>query len=298
MKPGIYENIPFSEYLQIDAFSHSLVSECLKSPKALKWHMENERKQTKAMAGGSLIDTMLFEPNEFSKRFIVHPDTCTTKDGKVKPWDTKTTEAKEFLSAIPSGISCISSADVSEAAKIITEIKYHPTAWEWLKTSVYQVTIIWIDPETKELCKGRADATRDNLGVTHIIDLKRTETPYPSAFSRICNSFGYHVQGAMYSAGYVCALNGEYPIDKDTNGILWQIPFSIIAAGSSDPYEVICYNMGLESLDVGFEKFKKAIQVYHEAKINGEWPGYSAVAEDLEIPAWAKNALMLEGKYD
>jgi len=292
MEPGIYYDIPFNEYLKIDAFSKSLVYECLKSPKHLKHCIDSPEESTKIMDFGSLVDCMVFEPGQVKNRFAMIPEKYINSKKIEMPFTMQSNTCKAIIAGIESsGKTAMKAVDFDRAEKIFEEIKSHPEASKWVSLSRHQVTIIWTDPETKTLCKGRMDGYIDKIGEQRIVDLKITENPFPGAFSRIANQFNYHVQGAMYHHGLYCAVSGKYP-----DG--WVIPFSLIVAESEQPHETICYNMDSESLDVGVEKFKRAIQVYVECKENNEWPGYSSVAEELKIPMWAINRLMLEGVYE
>ena len=82
MKPGIYEGIPFDDYLKIDAVSNSLLNEFRSCPARAKYYMDNGSVSTEAMNMGSALHTAVLEPHLFDSRFVVAEPCCAnTKKG-------------------------------------------------------------------------------------------------------------------------------------------------------------------------------------------------------------------------
>lgn len=290
LDPGIHENISMRDYLELPYFHKSYVSPMLKSGLALRYHIdieEPEGKYSDCIIAGQLVDTLLFEPKEFASRFSLLPDVYVDSKKKTVPFTKKSSTCRKVITdIIDEGKLPISGDDKIAADEIISAIQRHKTASTWL-AGKSQVTIIWDDPITGVRCKGRIDM----LLIDRIVDLKTSETTLPSAFSRIANSMGYHVQGAMYHDGYYCAKTGKIPESFD-------MPFSLIAAETSKPHDVVCYNLGVETLEVGRLKYREALDRFKACSDSNEWHGYSDFAEELEIPIWAKNRLQLEGVFD
>ncbi|MBU2249185.1 MAG: PD-(D/E)XK nuclease-like domain-containing protein, partial [Gammaproteobacteria bacterium] len=150
-----------------------------------------------------------------------------------------------------------------------------------------QVTVIWTDPETGILCKGRFDIFKPD----RFADLKVTDNPHPGAFSKVAGNLKYHVQAAIYHDGFFCATEGAYPQE-------WKIPFSFIAAEAGPPHDVVTYDMQEESLDAGRVIYRDALQKYADCKAVNQWPGYSDFAEPLDIPQWLRHRILFEGVND
>ena len=313
--PGIYELIPFETYLSWPYFHKSWVGPILKSPLQLKHEMDLElasqpspgvdsegeefgeegcktdggaKKETAAMALGTLVDVLLTEPETFKKKYQFLPDTYTNTRGAESVFSKKSPKCRAILDEIKScGMTPVKTKDYQLAQNIVDCIRKHPTAMGFM-SGAKQMVIVWDDPETGVRCKGRLDAYQPDVRIT---DLKTTDNPLPYAFAKTCNTFGYHIQAAMYHDGLFCATEKKYPES-------FNIPFSFVVVQSCPPHDVVCYDLGPDSLEVGREKYRKAISIYADCIKNEEWPGYSAVAETIEIPAWAANRLLLEGQYD
>lgn len=290
MNPGIYKNVPFAEYQKWPACHKSMFTSILKSGLHLKHFLEKGEKETDIMIFGNLVDCLLFEPDRFKSRYVMAPATYPAVVKKVevqKKWNWTANYCKEWREqkeeAEPD-IKIITEADFCRASTITDRIKIHPEAGKWLQDAEYQVSIFWIDPETGLACKGRLDA----LQAERLSDLKITNNPHPSGFSKTAANFLYHVQGAFYHDGYMLA-QGKTP------GPAPELPFSFIVAEDQPPHDVVCYNLGPESFDAGRIVYREALNRYKEVVDTGDYSGYSNVAEELEIPHWALNKIMMEG---
>jgi len=290
MKLGIYYDVPMSEYKEWPGVHKSMFHHILRSGKALKHHIDHGEEQSKIMKFGNIVDTLLLEPNLFKERYIIHPDTYTAIVKKVevqKPWNWNANACQEWRDENEVGdIEVVSKEDIIRARDIVEAIKTHPEAGRWVATARTQVSLCWTDPETDLPCKGRIDALPEDF--SRIIDLKVTDDPLPGSFSRIVNNFLYHAGGAFYHDGFFLA-QGKDP------GPGPQIPFSFIAAEADEPHDVVTYNLGPESFDVGRIVYRDALARFKEYQDTGEYPGYSNVTEEVEIPRWAIDRVQQEG---
>jgi len=286
LKPGIYENISHSEYLALPYFSKSMVGPLLKSPKHLKHYQENDGKKSKRMDFGSVVDCLLLEPEREDDIFII-PETYCDAKGHSKPFNMRSNSCRQMVkNAEEKGHVCINNADFERSRSVVDAVKSHPMANSWLKGK-YQVTIIWDDPQTGIRCKGRLDI----LGDDRAIDLKCTEQIEPDKFRRTATNLRYHVQAAMYLMGLHCIDKGDYPELGD-----WPFPFSFICAETVAPFDVVLYDMQVDSLMAGRHVFEYAVQIYVDCKLSNKWPGISNFAEPLEISQWALNKIAYEGE--
>lgn len=286
--PGIYYGVSMEEYRSWRGVHKSMFSSVLRSGLHLKHFLEKGEPENDAMRFGNIVDTILFEPSLFESRYAVAPKTYPAVVKKVeveKPWNWNATFCQDWRDSQPEGVTITSEKEISEAKSIVSKISTHPEASKWLSGSAVQVSMVWIDPDTGLYCKGRLDAEKKN---ERLIDLKITNDPFPFAFSGIMNRFKYHAQAAFYHDGYLLA-QGKSP------SVGPEIPFSFIVCEDSAPFDVIAYNIGVESFEAGRIVYREALSKYNEIVESGEYSGYSNVAEEIEIPHWALNKIQLEG---
>jgi len=270
--PGIYENVPFDEYLKWDAFSKSMVKHILRSPAHLKHAMHSDTKSD-AMVFGSLVDCMLLEPHDYDKSFAVLPATYIATDGKTKPWNNRSKKCKEYRDGLfESGKMVITEPLKEKAHEVVRSIRLHPTASDWLGRGTYQVSMVWRDDDFGVICKARIDI---HIEHERLVDLKMSHNACRSEFTRTINNYLYHVQAAMYCDAY----------QKLTQGIM--LPWSFIVAESEQPHGVAAYDLDEDAIMTGRAIYKKALATYKQCKELDLWPAYSQFAEPITIPAYA-----------
>lgn len=272
IKPGVYKNVSFEEYISWPCFHKSMVSYALRSTYHLDHYIKTKEKASKEMDFGSLVDCLILEPHMFKENFSMKPETYVNKAGHTKPWTLKATYCKEWEEQKSlEGKTLYKSADLEKAVDISEQCLGHLTASQWLKDFETQVAIVWEDSETGILCKGRIDILQKD----RISDLKTTHNASPNEFRRTVNNFLYHVQDYMYTTGYEI-LTGE------------KLPFGFLVVESDSPHCVATYELGVESRVTAEHLFRRAIHRYKDYLEMGP-TGYSNFKEEIEIPAWAVN---------
>jgi len=290
METGIYKNVPFLQYKEWPGVHKSMFRHILKSGLHLKHHLDHGEEESAIMRFGNLVDCLLLEPDEFPGRYTMIPETYPAevkKETIEKPWIWTANFCKQWREDVLSekpDTSLISFRERERASTIVQRILSHPEAQKWLSRADYQVSLWWIDPETELPCKARMDV----YDGTRVADLKVTNNPHPVAFSKIVNDFKYHAGGAFYHDGLLHCMG-------ITPEPLPSLPVSFIAAEESEPYDVVCYNMGPQSFEVGRIIYREALQRYKEYMDTQDFSGYSNVAEEIEIPGYALNRVQLEG---
>ena len=80
-KVGVYENVPYEEYAEIEAFrSHDLTS-VIKCP--YTWKNQGPMKETPALIEGRVQHTVFLELDKFDDEFVIEPNVDRrTKAGK------------------------------------------------------------------------------------------------------------------------------------------------------------------------------------------------------------------------
>ena len=107
-----------------------------------------------------------------------------------------------------------------------------------------------------------------------IPDYKSCLSASPARFRKSFADFGYFQQAAWY-IDQVLAL-----------GLADDASFVLIAQEKTAPYLVTVFEPDDESLRVGRELNRRAIDIYAECQSSGIWPVYSEDVELLSLPSW------------
>jgi len=288
--PGVYGDVPFDTYKRWNAMSKSMTGPALRSGRHLEAYINAERASA-AMRLGSLVDAMALEPVTVDGLFAVQPDTYVkdTWKGRApnkelvreeKPWNMNSNTCKAIMAELEvSGKTVVSRDDWDFAVACRVALETHPLADEAIKGGEKQVSLVWADPDTGVLCKGRPDLIHGD----YIYDLKTTMDASPEAFARTMANFGYHIQAGIYTEAY-----------RALTGRRMDFRFIVVETGQRADMEpqVAVYEMlhDDESMVAGRLQFKRAVQrVAHYGDDPAGLPGYSRFAEPISIPRWAIN---------
>jgi exodeoxyribonuclease VIII len=121
-------------------------------------------------------------------------------------------------------------------------------------------------------CKSRADYWV--RGKRLVVDAKTTLDASPEAFAKSVYNYRYHVQDALYRAGF--AANGER-IDH----------FALLAVEKEPPYAVAVYTLDAEAVSKGHFAARSNIEVLADCVTRNEFPGYGNGVQELSLPRWA-----------
>ena len=277
-KPGIYLNVPLLAYLSIDAFSQSMATKLLKSPAHLQAYLRKQ-KDTDAIRLGKLTDTMLFDGDKQVKLdFVQAPETYKNADGETKDWKRRggSKAAKAHGEELTKGGQLVMvSRDAWEASEAMcASVRKHAAAKDVLADGVAQVTMIWEDPDTGILCKGRTDWWR----VDSITDLKTTKEggAHPLEWPRQMFWWRYDVQCGAYLEGRRI-LTGQ------------EVNYWFIVVEKEDPFNVMHYVLGPDTQGKGERSWSQACKLYAECQAINQWPGYSSVPEITEMYSYHLN---------
>lgn len=286
-KPGIYENVPYEEYDRWNAFRKSLVPSALRSGAHLE-HFIHKGKKSASMNFGSLLDCLLLEPNAFADRFVIQPSTYETEvtrgrgsakttETVIKPWNANSHTCQAIAREIlESGKQVVTTGDYEKATRCRDAMLSNETIRNSVRHSKTQVSVVWNEPETGVLCKGRFD-----LIGRCIDDVKTSVDASPDEFPRLAGRFLYHVQAAAYSDAWEI-LTGK------------RLPFRLFVVETGDDLFVPAI-YGYEHEDTllaGRLMFKRACQKILDYETFG-FRGYSEFEEPLEAPGW-----MIQREFD
>lgn len=239
------------------ALGSSRLRELLKSPAHFR---ANLRRESEALALGSLVHTLVLEPHAFSERYLVVPKIDgRTKEGKA---------AKAALADDPR--IAVDGETMAEASACATSIMSH-RVYQQIRDAQVEHTVFWTDAETGIECKARFDV----LGPL-LVDLKTTRDASPKGFQRAIATYGYHIQAAHYMAG--ARANG-----MDPRGFLFA------CVETSPPYLPAGYLMGNPTLEQGERERREALAIYAQCLRDDRWPGYNDDRiEVIDLPNWAQ----------
>ena len=273
-EPGIYEGIPFEEYLAWEAVSNSKLSLARRS--LLHFHSTPPKEATPAMRLGSLTHHGQLEPLDIAKRYAVMPafeNEVRRPDGSEYANPRASAAYKKLAADFElenSDKVIVTLEEYGRMVGMVTAISEDDVARGFLCTKgPVEVSIVWDDPKTGLRCKGRIDKwQRDER---RIVDLKTTTDA--SDFPRTMARFGYHRQGAFYAEG-LRVLTGQHHT------------FAIVVAETTAPFGVMAAPVNDEALTAGRHEFRDLLDRVHHARETDRWPGYQS-PKTWNLPEWA-----------
>lgn len=109
-----------------------------------------------------------------------------------------------------------------------------------------------------------------------IIDLKTTDDAHSRAWERKVLNYDYHLQAAFYLD--VANMISGAELYKE---FIWMV------VETKPPFATALYRCTREWLDLGRERYKKAIEIYCACQRTNTWNGYPEEIVDLNVPAYA-----------
>lgn len=241
------------------------------SPEKYMWaKLNGQPEPTRSMVFGTLAHLALLEPERFGDEFAFAPEV----DGRTKA-------GKEALAAFRETLgdrTAVSKDDWAKACLMANEVNRYPFGRKLLGGS-HEVSLRWVDPDTEEECKIRADAVMKVGGTPVIVDYKTTTDASAEAFAKKSVSMGYDFQAGMYCEGY----------EKVTG---YKPRFVFIVQETEAPFAVNVMEADEEFIQRGKDIFRELIGIYHECKLTDNWWGYMGANCEigrLSLPAWAVN---------
>lgn len=266
--PGMYENVDPKEYHSWSAWNISTLKRMDgRTPAHMhEYLMQADEPSTPAQALGGQIHTAILEPAEFAKRYVRKPPELNRRTNEGKEWWAKLVEQY--------GEDRIVDQDAYEAIQNTSRAAWaNPVLGPILRgASKREVSLVWADPETGLLCKGRYDLA--NNSARQMIDIKTCDDASPEAFSRTIENFGYHLQAAHLTNG-IRALGGP------------ELDYCLAAFEKEAPYAVATYYLGQRTLEIGQKKVQRLLDLTASCIAAKSWPGYPGGYRPIDIPTWA-----------
>lgn len=286
--PGVYPGVSFPEYHGWNAASNSRLSILREqTPAHLKAELDAPT-DTIALRMGRAIHCAVLEPDSFPSRYVRAERCSATKKGDGKRC-TNTgifrvsggwvcgVHGSEGLSL--EGITVIPADDYERCLKARDAVWANPSARALLSgDGQAELSLRWQDEETGLPLKARLDRLSPRIAGGAVVDLKKTKNASRSAFERVVWTYGYHVQGGLYTDGSEANnLDAEH--------------FAIIAQEDFPPYATAVYRINEAALDAGREQVRPLIRLYAECVEKNEWPAYPTEVRDLALPDYAWSSI-------
>lgn len=218
---------------------------------------------TPAMKLGTLVHTLVLEPDEVSDRYAITPAVDRrTKGGK---------EAYAAWEAQLGGRESITVETYDTAVLMSAAVLNHPVAAELLDGAVCERSAYGVDEATGIQIKARIDAIQRAT----LVDLKTTKDASAEGFAKSIANFRYHVQAAHYLETYKAAT-GDQPES-----------FVFLAVESAPPYAVGVYQLDSASLAFAAQQRREDLEAIAKFHASSCPPSYNSnQLTTLSLPPW------------
>jgi exodeoxyribonuclease VIII len=287
---GLVLDMPFEDYLAVDALSASGMRELSRSA----WHFKHRVQivPTPAMLNGTLTHCAQLEPDAMGARYVVVPEDAPKRPSKTQ-WAAKK-PSPESVAAMAwwKDFSDRAAARriVDAEAYAITQqqleaIKAEPELSELFSSGYGEVSVFWVDKATGVYCKARPDWMHyTGARSVKVIDLKAVADDTPAGFSRSVTRLGYHRAQVHYRRG-VESLGLK--VDD----------FVFAAVSSTPPVLAVPYRLLDEAVLQGEEECDELLELYARCVANNNWPAYTPDERLVGLQGWAKRSQEIEVGY-
>lgn len=224
-----------------------------------------EEEESPALFFGSAFHCALLEPDRFKTEYVTEPEfgDCRKTANKTArdAWRAENEHAKR-----------LTDEDRARIAGMISSVRAHPLAGRMLRDGEAELSLRWTDPETGLPCKARTDYYVRSLSM--IADFKSAADASKDAFRKAIANHRYHVQDAMYRAGF--AALGE-PVQH----------FVFIAVEKEPPYAVATYFLDGKARASGLRLLTADLATLAQCLQSKHFPGYPETLQELDLPPWA-----------
>ena len=279
---GLFENMPFQDYLKVDALSATGLRQLARSP----WHYKHrvDVDPTPAMLRGTLAHCAVLEPDAMGQRYVVLPKDAPRKPSKAQlaaknpsPESRASMQWWDQFAQDNAGRELVPFEDFDLCQQQLAAITAQPDLAKMLRAGRGEVSIFWIDAQTGIYCKARPDwLPPAHDGRIQPMDLKTCADESPSGFGRAAARLRYDLQAAHYTAG-IEAVTG-LTVDAFVFG----------AVSSKPPILAVPYILTDEIRDQGRDERRELMDLLAWCQLENEWPAYGSGLQLLDFPAYAK----------
>jgi len=275
--PGIHYDVPFAEYITIDAINGSTLAEVLKKTAGhAKAQLDVD---TAPLKFGRLLHLAILEPASFETGV-----RCLPPKPPNRPSDKQRNAANKSESTLRSiAFWDAWNADPREEISVKEKVDLQGMMGSirrnqcinYVTGGQAEVTMVWVDKRTGLLCKGRLDFLQKQPWADSITDIKSSaDLVRADKWRRTVENFWYHLKAAFYVDGYE-TLTGEKPF------------FTWLAIEKSAPYFSKPWQMDTSpeglTYRAGQNLYRKALDIWAECLKTNQWPAYGDEVEEIEL---------------
>lgn len=279
-EPGVYYDLPAADYhAQHEWLSWSRMKHLIppSTPAHFKASMRRGKERKRHFDLGKVIHALVLgEDDEFTVVQAVN-----RKKESYDAADYATKSAQEHRDAIyADGNVPILRHELEAAEAMAAAVAEHKVANALLTNGKPEVSLFWIDPETKVKCRARLDWLPDAVKGQRLVvpDLKSTGREAgasPDEFAKASAKLGYYGQMQHYRDGVIAT--GLHPDPA----------FVFVAVETADPHLVSVGQFN----DPEDQRLARAIvdhcrRLYRDCAEADNWPGYPGGVNDLVLPMW------------
>lgn len=261
MNSGFYENIPFAEYIEIDAHNFSSLKHLARSPLSYRYHRDNEKPPTAAMVIGNAAHLAILHPS--LANFAVWPGPGIRAGNLYKDW-----------CAANEGRVQLNQQEFEHVKGISRAVHSNEVAHKYLRFGKRELTMVWRSMKYKRQCKARIDNLIELDDEPVLVSLKSTADCHERKFGQQYHTFSYYVQDALYSDGFF-TLTGQLP------------KMITVAVDNKAPYETCVYRIPEDVLMQGDRVLDEWMARLDKCEKTNTWPIASEGEVTLSLPAYA-----------
>ncbi|MBY6104981.1 PD-(D/E)XK nuclease-like domain-containing protein [Ferrimonas balearica] len=266
---GLHGGVSNADYHASAPISSSALKTFDESP--LKYKHQyidgHKRKETPALALGSLIHSVVLEPDNLVNEYAVAP--AADKRTKIG----KELHAEHLALCKEKGLTSITEADLRKAVAVSDALHGDSLVAPLLVGGKAELSAVWADPTYGVLCKCRPDYWRESDGL--IVDLKTTADAHPDAVERSIIDYGYALSAAWYVEGM---KNLGYE----------NVRFVHVFVEKEPPYNRSVIEMDEDWLRIGQRQWSRALKGLYGAKEWNSYPSHATQIIKISPPKWLK----------
>lgn len=259
--PGIYEGVPFEDYLLWDALSKSGMPHLAESPAQYFRYLltRDQFKQTDPMLVGSAVDVLLFDGLDAFLSAYFRLPTGVSRNTNTTAFNiqrSKNPDKKPLPSAMWDRVFAITDA-----------LQDEPDVAEMLRRCKTQVSWLWREPRTQVLIKGRLDM----WDMPRAADLKVTGDVSPKGWRRQIRSLRHDWQAALYCEAMT-----------DLTGVVHD-EWSWITVRDQPVHRVQIYDLERIDLIESWIEIVELLETYKVCKDANHWPANSGARQPISV---------------
>jgi hypothetical protein len=300
---GIHLDIPFDQYIRINAINQSSLRNLWMSPRHYQYCPARE--DSASFRIGSYVHAHKLEPETLANLYVVVPTDALEKQvqderiaaGEVKytaPRQTARYKAlvQQFLAVHP-GKTAISQEEFVQTGNMLKSLSNDKLCASLFANGIPEVTVVWTDPSTSLRCKARIDWW--DLGGNRLVDLKTTE----DACAWYIDKWGYHLQSQFYLHGaHVAWENSSAKIKKlipNPAGVKRKksqvfpalTQFWFVVVEKRQPFTVLAAPVSERAALAGQKELDVLLPLLRSCKDSSAWPGLAHPASWELSPFYA-----------